>query len=1423
MKHIRQILLDKTALIRISFAESKGDPAEIALTKSRFEGLTDDEVQFLSIKEPYQGAGRFIGKIKIVGRDGFEFTQQWSPGDTVPVLHDKDTTTIPSLEALKKIIVPGKYFVEDINELCLVIKAGMDVEEIQTLLGFRFEPGELELRLKHLNVKSVIVDGSLPVNQITPNADGTLSDGTALEVTRETSFEGGFAANPFAPKQFVTVARTNDAPIMGGTIDKQFRAEFVGTYRNGEVIEGTLDDQNQYTLELDVANETTDDLRLKVNVGVDADKVTDVYSVEYVDEHWTIDQYTVAVDKPRAGLPLRFAGALTGAFTNRPWGYGDLQPKIVLTEVGVEPVEYDFLEDGTFDITHTPTKAGEMDVKFICGLPQDLNFAADTFTIMDELQLTDLVLGQLVADKTEVNADELVTLTSTLKSEDDLTMTSAQVSVMVDGNAVHQITPDEDGQLKYVYDVENDDLEPKVFQVKFSYPTGDSNIVEITVNATEQTPGRFEIILSEGELFKDGELRFKIYDTKDRPMVGTSGTWRREGGDPTPYVADGEEYVATISSPAGATEAMVESITLKCQALEEPVDFTWNLVIRFSEIRMDDGLPTSGVVGDPLLLSGLTLDQLGDAFPNVALKLFTNDDAGQDLTSSDQGVFQWLTNEDTVGEFVYRFEDAEGTVSAEHRVMWARVPRLNTLSMDSTYPTPIWTDETIDIAGRATDQYGDPYVVGEATLTRPDGTEITSALTETGYNFAGEAYIATDSLNQSYTVTVEDKSVGLSLTWKEKTPPVFNTFSLSPILVSIGEDYVATGEFATDHGMDMTGEVIKVTDDSGVEHDAVCDVDGAFSVTLTAAQSGAHKITATSLTYPDQTIEADLSVREASRPVEIDVIDEYETSNTFEGKTAIITGGILDQFNAYMETEVTATLDGQPVANTSADPLKFEFQVSSDVVATKTLTITSGVLSRDVVIKWAEIVYDITAVKFSPESVLQGTPFNFQGTLVSPGGGDVSGKEVELILSSDQSVLTTVTTEPDGTFAGSYTTNTPGTFSSSLRYGKVVKGPYTTVIVEKMVPTTVSGAGTTPITHYTNTDLSFSILVRDQRNNNMVDVEVVMTDELGNELGRTNTIFNGRATFNVQHAVAETKTYTFTSGEASDSNQVTFVGKDVATQINQIDPIDNDVDAGQPIAVKVELLNGKDAIITGVTPTYSYTGAGTVEQTGTTFVVTEATDGVETLTIESGDASLDVALTWAVAPPKFSSMELVNPPSTATVGEKLVLTLRTLDQYGDPIGGESVAVQYGDGDPSIRNSNSSGELILNIDGTEPGDVTYKFSRGTIPAIEHTVTWEAAVVEPVYSAIVVLSGETEGIVGQDVPVVVATVDQNGDPMPNQTIVWDNGGIPFPVTSSGPDGTKQFTMSVNSAGSVTYRFGDGSSNVTKATHTINWTNA
>lgn len=197
-------------------------------------------------------------------------------------------------------------------------------------------------------------------------------------------------------------------------------------------------------------------------------------------------------------------------------------------------------------------------------------------------------------------------------------------------------------------------------------------------------------------------------------------------------------------------------------------------------------------------------------------------------------------------------------------------------------------------------------------------------------------------------------------------------------------------------------------------------------------------------------------------------------------------------------------------------------------------------------------------------------------------------------------------------------------------------------------------------------------------------------------------------------------------------------------------------------------------------------------------------------------AHISHTVTWALPEPIFTKMELVSAPTEGTTGEDVVITVKTLDQFDRPMAGQSVAWSDGGTNLPANTSDPDGIATFTVNEADAGDVTYTFiGGGEVLNLTHTVTWSAP--KPVSTTIEV-NGPDTAVINETVPVQVIVRDQFGQPMSNVSVVWNDGGIPFPQSMTDADGQITYQLTRDKEEVVTYSFNAGQG--VNAQHVISW---
>ncbi|AGB07301.1 hypothetical protein [Vibrio phage VP4B] len=555
------------------------------------------------------------------------------------------------------------------------------------------------------------------------------------------------------------------------------------------------------------------------------------------------------------------------------------------------------------------------------------------------------------------------------------------------------------------------------------------------------------------------------------------------------------------------------------------------------------------------------------------------------------------------------------------------------------------------------------------------------------------------------------------------------------------------------------------------------------------------------------------------------VVDEAEGDvvNAWIGETNTYHGHLSQAAIDAGATRPVITFDGVEQPNDSADDHTFEFVI--DGTHPDQIVIDCGVTQRTLTVGSKEVKLEFTNVSF-PETADQNVAFTVTGKIVYTGPDDHVYEDVSVTDGNGVELGKGTPTGTDHSFSIQATATKGGANALYLETESVKAGPYTVIVRETPKVTTVT-ATADKASAETDTNVVITGTVKDQTGKVMAGENLSLM--LAGEVVETKASnASGKVTFTVTSADAGKLDYTVKAGAVT-SAVVSVTWTLPAPKYTKIEVVSGATtgETGTEVLIKVVTKDQYGNPMANQTIVWNNGGIPfpvTHSDANGELTVrpTSETEGKVTYTF-AGDSGVTKAvheITWTAPAPVFSDLVITHGDLEVEAGQDVAFTVKTVDQYGEPMADQEVIYYDGKLTYPARRSDPNGIVSYTFNEAEAKSITYAFIGGGARK-EYTVTWTAVVADPVYTALTIVSGPTEGTVGTPVEVVVSTVDQNGDPMPNQTIVWDDGGIPFPVTSSGADGTKTFQLSRDAAESVTYEFAGGNSEVMSVTHTINWT--
>jgi protocatechuate 3,4-dioxygenase beta subunit len=344
------------------------------------------------------------------------------------------------------------------------------------------------------------------------------------------------------------------------------------------------------------------------------------------------------------------------------------------------------------------------------------------------------------------------------------------------------------------------------------------------------------------------------------------------------------------------------------------------------------------------------------------------------------------------------------------------------------------------------------------------------------------------------------------------------------------------------------------------------------------------------------------------------------------------------------------------------------------------------------------------------------------------------------------------------------------------------------------VPTTVTVAPATVTLNAIGATQQLTATVKDQNGAAMSGQAITWSS--------SSTAVASVSTAGVVTALANgTAQVTATAGSASGSAAIT-----VAQAAGSVQTVSGDAQSGtvltalaQPLVVRVNDSQGNPVEGTSVGFVPSADGGVVTPSTATTDAQGEAStawtlpsgSGSHTVTASANGASVDFTAT-AIADAADSVFAASGDGQDGTVDAQLTdpLTVRVVDQYGNPVAGEDVTFTPGAGSgnvlPVSTATNVAGEAatIWTLGSTLGAQTVSVTTAGALKG--DPVTFTATGIAPQPASIEIVVGDEQvGLIGDpvNIPPVVRVLDGGGNPFPGATVTFDaaaGGGTVTPAT-------------------------------------------
>ncbi|CAD5503242.1 inverse autotransporter adhesin IatC [Escherichia coli] len=598
----------------------------------------------------------------------------------------------------------------------------------------------------------------------------------------------------------------------------------------------------------------------------------------------------------------------------------------------------------------------------------------------------------------------------------------------------------------------------------------------------------------------------------------------------------------------------------------------------------------------------------------------------------------------------------------------------------------------------------------------------------------------------------------------------------------------------------LAGQTVSVTADNGatVAPVVITGPDGTVEISVTSQTAGTSAVTASinnSSLSRNVTFVADVSTAQIAmlEVTQDNAVADGAMANTLQVK-------VTDAFGNALAGQTVSVMAGNgattaPTVTTQPDGT-VEISVTSQTAGTSAVTasINSSSLSRNVT-----FVADVRTAKIASlevtqdNSVADGAMANTLRVKVTDAFGNaLNGQTVSVMADNGATVAPTVITEPDGTVEISVTSQTAGISAVTASINSSSQSRDVTFIADvrtaKIAELEVNGATVAP-TMTTKPDGT---------------VEISVTSQMAGTSAVTATINSSSQSRNVTF-VADVRTAQIASLEVTQDNSVADGAMANTLRVKVTDAFGNTL-AGQTVSVLAD-----NSATTA--PTVITEPDGTVE-----ISVTSQTAGISTVTatINSSSQSRDVTFIADASTAQIADLVVIKDGSEADGSTANTLRARVTDAFGNTLGGQTVSVMADNGATvaSTVTTKPDGTAEISVTSQTAGISAVTASINSSSQSQN-VTFVADVRTAKIADLVVIKDGSVADGAMANTLRVRVTDAFGNVLAGQTVsvLADNGATVTPTVTTQPDGTVEFSVTSQTAGTSTVTASINSSSLSR----------
>ena len=1244
-------------------------------------------------------------------------------------------------------------------------------------------------------------------------ADVSTAQVAALVVTQDGSVADGATANTLR-------ARVTDA--FGNALAGQTVSVLAG---NGATTAPTVTTQPDGTVEISVTSQTagTSVITASVNNSSQSRNVTfiaDVSTAQIAD--LVVSQDNAVADGATANtLQVR----VTDAFGNALAG----QTVSVLADNGatVAPV-VTTQPDGTVEISVTSQTAGVSAVTATINnssLSRNVTFVADVRTV--QIASLEVTQDNSVADGTMAN-----TLRVKITDAFGNTLGGQTVSVLADNGATTAptVTTQPDGTVEISVTSQTAGISTVTATINNS-----SLSRNVTFVADVRTAQIADLVVIKDGSVADGAmantLRVKITDAFGNTLAGQTVSVLADNGATTaPTVTtqpDGTVEISVTSQTAGISAV---TATINNSTASQNVMFIADVrTAKIADLVVTrDNSVADGAMANTLqvkvtdangnTLAGQTVSVMAGNGATVAPTVITEPDGTAEISITSQtagvsAVTASINNSSQSRDVTFIADIRTAQIAS------LEVTQDNAVAdgaMANTLQVRVTDANGNTLAGQTVSvMAGNGATVAPAVTTQPDGTVEIPVTSQTAGASAVTASINSSSQSRNVTFVADVRTAKIADLVVIKDGSVADGATANTLQARVTDAF----------GNALAGQTVSVLADNSatVAPAVITEPDGTVDISVTSQTAGISTVTATINNHSlSQSVMFIADVRTAQIADLVVIKDGSEadgaTANTLRARVTDAFGNALAGQTVSVLADNGATT--APTVITEPDGT-VEISVTSQTAGTSAVTasINNSSQSRNVTfiadVRTAQIA-DLVVIKDGSEA--DGATANtLRARVTDAFGNALAGQTVSVLAGNGATVAPTVITGQDGTVEISVTSQTAGVSavtatinnSSQSRNVTFVADVRTAQIADLVVIKDDSVAdGSTANTLRARVTDAFGNMLAGQ-------TVSVLADNGATTAPTVITEPDGTVEISVTSQTAGISAVTASINNSSQSRNVTFIADVRMAQIASLEVTqDNSVADGtmaNTLQVKVTDANGN--ALAGQTVSVLADNGATIAPTVTTqpdgtveISVTSQTAGISTVTASINNSSLSRNVTFIadVSTAKIADLVVIKDGSEADGSTANTLQVKVTDANGNTLAGQTVSVLAG------NSATVTPTVTTKPDGTVEISVTSQTAG--ISAVTASINSSSQSRDVTFIADVRTAKIAELEVIRDNAVAdgstantlqVKVTDANGNALAGQTVsvLAGNSATVAPTVTTQPDGTVEFSVTSQTAGTST----------------------